>query len=190
MPFVLNFANLDQFRPRKAQAADLEVLRGTADVTGVVEWSRLSQQRIFARVPVQRARSAVASPNHFGQRIRNRHFRAVLIHAPGLPPFWDVVAHPPPLRMRGPLYWATARRLRRFIRSLPGEKVVWADWNWKVKRDPCRLRKTFGGRWFGTRIDGCWVSPGLVKHVADYREVPQPERTDKHPFCYLTLEAS
>lgn len=186
---VFDFGNLDQFRAQTAQDADLKTLRERAAVTAAVEWSTLSDQRIWSDLPVYDERSAIASHSRFGQRIRRRHFRAVLVKPPGLPLMWVVVAHPPPLRMRGPLYWATARNLRKFLRSLgPHPKVVWGDWNWKVKRDPCRLKKSFGGRWYGTRIDGVWVAPSLVKYVRDYREVPQPQRTDKHPFCYLTLK--
>lgn len=188
---VFGFANLDQFRPQPAQDADLAVLRGTSDVAAAVEWTHLSDQRIWSDLPVLAERSQIATRKHYGQRIRQRHFRAVLIHPPGLPEMWVVVVHPPPLRMRlaSPIYWATARNLRRFLRSLgPQPKVVFGDMNMLVRRDPCRLRRTFGGRWFGTRIDGAWLSAPLLKYVAGYHEVPQPERTDKHPFCYLTLE--
>lgn len=189
MTTVLAGANLDQFRPRKAQEADLAVLRSTADAVAVVEWSHLSQQRFWPALPVLASRFMRSALRRRGYRIRTRYFRAVLLHPDdGLQPFWYVVAHMPPKRMWGPLYAAYARRLRRFVRSLPGEKAVYADWNRLVRRDPCRLRKTFGGALYGTRIDGFWISTRLALHVTDYREVPQPERTDKHPFCYLTLK--
>lgn len=185
---VIGYANLDQYRPAKAQAADLAVLRDTSDVTAVVEWSRLSQQRFWSDLPILSSCSIRSAWNSRGHRIRARRFRAIKVHPTGLPEFWVVVAHMPPKRMWGPLYWAYARRLRGFVRDLGGEKVVWGDWNKRTRRDPARLRRTFGGVWYGSRIDGCWVSRGLVKHIAAYREVPQPERNDRHPFCYLTLK--
>lgn len=188
---IVGYANLDQFRPASAQAADFAVLSEGSDVTAVVEWGATSEQAIFTRLPKLRTRSVLSSRRKFGNRIRNRHFRAVRVHPEGLPAFWVVVVHMPPKRMqvRGPLYVAYSRNLRRFLRSLPGPKVVVGDWNKRVSRDPAGLRRAFGGRWYGSRIDGAWVHPALVPHVpaGGWREVPQPERTDRHPFCFLTL---
>lgn len=188
MAVVLGYANLDQYRPAKAQAADLAVLRALAVVVGVVEWSRLSKQRIWSSLPVLSAESMRSAWHNRGHKIRARRFRAVRVQPPGLPAFWFVVVHMPPKRMWGPLYVAYAFRLRKFLRSLPGEKVVFGDWNKRIEGDPARLRRTFKGRWHGSRIDGCWVSPGLVRYVAGYREQRQPERKDNHPFCFLTLD--
>lgn len=124
----------------------------------------------------------------FGMKIGQRQYLAAKYPLGDDSTFWVVFVHMPPKRMWGPFYDHAAYRLRVFLKTLPGPKIVVGDWNKRKGDDPARLRKTFGGRWYGSRIDNAWVHPQLVPRVKGFREIPQPNRNDNHPSLHIEIK--
>lgn len=203
----VGYGNLDWGRSIPAQIADVVELYGRVVLALFAECKvdLRSATRGHVAQPTRRREALVshrallakgsrrASRRSFGHRIGARRFVWAVPDLPAeLPRTAFVLAHMPPKRMWGPLYAAYVASLVLLVRSLRRqgyEVVVIGDWNKRVRRDPAGLRSRFKGRLLGERIDGCWASPGIAKHIVGWREEKRPGRTDNHPFCILTLEA-
>lgn len=206
---TIGYANLDFTRSLAAQVADIRELYRKATVVALVECkvdldatphrAHVAQPRRLREAIASHRRllaqgSVRASRHNYGHRIGPRRFVwAVPDLGDAFPKTAVIAVHMPPRRMWGPLYTAYVVALMLLIRRLRRrglEVIALGDWNKRARRDPGRLRARMRGRVFGSRIDGGYATPGIAKHITSYREESRPGRTDNHPFCYLTLEAS
>lgn len=185
--------NLNYARPAKAQQRDVEqAIDEGADVTATCEDVRgKNRERVNVhgrRLRVEKRGARLAALSLRRQRIGWRRFAWKDVETPDLGTIRVVSAHMPPLRMRGALYGVYALRLRMLLRSSPHPWICGADWNWLIHNDPARLESKLGAKFYGRRIDGWAVHPGLVKHVTNCR-IHDPKRRDNHVYTTITLEA-
>jgi hypothetical protein len=196
MTVTLAGHNLDFARPAAAaQQRDVAEMKAHADIVVTLEDVRgegkgRRRERVIVhgpRVSVERSGRIRAALHRHGHAIGWRTFPWKDVELAGIGDVRVVGAHMPPLRMRGPLYWAYAWRLRRLLRRSGRPWLVFADWNWLIGNDPAGLTSRLGAKFYGRRIDGWAVHPALVRHVAGVRVV-DPQRRDGHVVVYLTLK--
>jgi endonuclease/exonuclease/phosphatase family metal-dependent hydrolase len=143
-------------------------------------------------VPIESVRGHLSALSTLGYPIGWRRTLTSTVDIPGVDLVAVLVVHMPPLRMRGALYTAYAYRLRRRLAKLNRQGIPWVvagDFNWLLKNDPAGLRKAFGARWVGERIDGWAVHPDLVPFIRGWSTWDPPHRNDHHPYVYIRLGA-
>lgn len=186
-----NRTELEQGRDlHKLSARDVHVICTQEDVRG------LHRERIQLTLAGRRAGIIVldrgrhrANPTVMGYLIRRRWYAWALLAVPGLDTHVYVVSvHFPPARMPY-LYPLFARRLRRFLNNLDHPWIVGGDWNRRLGEDPARLRRRFGARWKGHRIDGFAVHPDLTTLVTTV-ERPRIRSARLHPVVVINLKGA
>lgn len=185
--------NLNFDRSPEAQQRDVEeMLDNGADVTATCEDVRgKNRERVNVhgrRLRVEKRGARLAALSRRGARIGWRRFAWKDVETPDLGTIRVVSAHMPPLRYRAVLYAIYAARLRAVLKSSPHPWICHADWNWLIGNDPAGLESKLGAKFYGRRIDGWAVHPGLVKHVCRFR-VDDRGRRDNHVYVYLDLRA-
>lgn len=193
--FAVATANLNYGRDPESHAADIQELDARLAKMWVVQWVLLTVETVIGpareaiwlrHVHALRKGSLLGSVDRLGFRIRLRRIRWRLLQVPEIGRVKVIVVHMPPRRYR-PLYAVYAMRLRRLLAKSGAPWVVGGDWNVQLEDDPAELRKTFGGDWFGPRIDGFHVHPALVDYVHTEHAIDRPKRNDNHPFVILTF---
>lgn len=144
-----------------------------------IAWKK--NRRVF------RTGAPLASASTRGARMRLRRFPWINVYFPGIGIVRVISIHMPPKRYRGILYSVYAWNLRRILRNSRHPWLAGGDWNWFINEDPANLRKVFGAKWYGERIDGWAVHPDLVKHIEKFWVVLPPERKDRHRQVHLVF---